>query len=229
MLSPVRYGQRKFRPGGTAGSTFSLIAVTLGTGTIGFPYVIEQNGYIFGPILIVIGAWMSWYTGMCIVKSAEATGRNRYEDIAMKIYGKKTSRVTSWLNFICLIFFAVAFVVYVKNAIPNILLLYITKDKLGWLAKTDFMDPGGIFWASLFSFLVLFPLSIPRNASTLRYSSLAGVLCSMYLTLAIVIVFWTNKKVVDKPLSNMGKIKPFNITTAGILNSFPVVIFAYMY
>jgi amino acid permease len=87
MLSPVRYGQRKFRAGGTSGSVFSLIAATLGSGTISFPYAVMMNGYILGPLLILIGAGISYYTGMLIVKASEKTGRTRYEDIALAIYG----------------------------------------------------------------------------------------------------------------------------------------------
>lgn len=71
MLSPVRYGRRKFRAGGTSGSVFSLIAATLGSGTISFPYAVMMNGYILGPLLIIMGACISYYTGMLIVKSAE--------------------------------------------------------------------------------------------------------------------------------------------------------------
>ena len=33
--------KRKFRAGGTAGSVFSLIAATLGAGTITFPYAVS--------------------------------------------------------------------------------------------------------------------------------------------------------------------------------------------
>jgi amino acid permease len=40
MLSPVRYGQRKFRAGGTSGSVFSLVAATLGSGTLSFSYAV---------------------------------------------------------------------------------------------------------------------------------------------------------------------------------------------
>ena len=82
MLSPVRYGQRKFRAGGTSGSVFSLIAATLGSGTLTFPYAVMMNGYILGPIFIIMGAGISYYTGMLIVKCSEITGRTRYEDIA---------------------------------------------------------------------------------------------------------------------------------------------------
>ena len=40
-------------------------------------------------------------------------------------------------------------------------------------------------------------MSIPRNVSALRYFSLAGVLCSMYLSLAVAGVFLKNKNDTD--------------------------------
>ena len=67
MLSPVRYTQRKFRAGGTSGSIFSLIAATLGAGTLTFPYAVKENGVIFGTFLILFGAMISYYTGMLLV------------------------------------------------------------------------------------------------------------------------------------------------------------------
>lgn len=60
-----------FRAGGFFGSIFSLIAVTLGTGTISFAYVIMKLGYALGSIMIALGAAISYYTGMLIVKSSQ--------------------------------------------------------------------------------------------------------------------------------------------------------------
>jgi amino acid permease len=145
MLSPVRFGQRKFRAGGTSGSVFSLIAATLGSGTLCFAYAVMMNGYILGPLLIVFGAMISFYTGMLIVKAAEHTGRTRYEDIALALYGKKWSRVVSYLNLACLIGFTFSYIVYVKVAIPQIIEMYACPDKGSgecegvseWLANTN--------------------------------------------------------------------------------------------
>ena len=74
--------QRKFRAGGTSGSIFSLIAATLGSGTISFAYAIMVNGILLGSALIILGALISYYTGMLIVKVATETQCNRYEDFA---------------------------------------------------------------------------------------------------------------------------------------------------
>ena len=79
-----------------------------------------KNGYILGPILIMFGAIMSYYTGMLIVKCSEHTGRTRYEDIALKIYGPRVARITSILNLICLIGFEISYIVFVSNSVPEI-------------------------------------------------------------------------------------------------------------
>mmetsp|Transcript_9468 Transcript_9468/g.12690 ORF Transcript_9468/g.12690 Transcript_9468/m.12690 type:complete len:126 (+) Transcript_9468:307-684(+) len=124
MLSPVRYTQRKFRAGGTSGSIFSLIAATLGSGTISFAYAIAANGIILGAILIIVGALISYYTGMLLVHCSNVTGRHRYEDMAEKLYGKRCKNITSILNLLCLMGFIMTYIVYIKSMVPAILLLF---------------------------------------------------------------------------------------------------------
>lgn len=228
MLSPVRFGQHKFRAGGTSGSVFSLIAATLGSGTISFAYAVMMNGYVLGPILIVCGALLSYYTGMLIVKCSVFTGKTRYEDIALSLYGKKASRITSALNLICLVGFVFTYIGYVKTAIPAIIKHYTanpdgkTYDVASiWISET--------FWCLIFTFVIMFPMSIPRAASALRYSSLFGVLCSMYLCVAVVIVFYTDKNVVPDTSRNFADLQPVTLTFDGVVSTVPLIIFAYMY
>jgi len=127
---PFLYFQHLFRAGGKEGSIFSLIAATLGSGTLSFAYAVMMNGYILGPVLIIIGAILSYYTGMLIVKSADFTGRTRYEDIALALFGPKMARFTSFLNLTCLIGFTFSYIVYVKNAIPGIIELYTDEESI---------------------------------------------------------------------------------------------------
>mmetsp|Transcript_17105 Transcript_17105/g.12152 ORF Transcript_17105/g.12152 Transcript_17105/m.12152 type:complete len:161 (-) Transcript_17105:1121-1603(-) len=128
MLSPMRYAQRKFRAGGTSGSVFSLIAATLGAGTLTFPYAVMMNGIGLGCILIVLGACTSYYTGMLLVHCSNYTGRHRYEDIALKLYGSKCRVITSILSLLCLMGFIMSFIVYIKTMMPLILLNFWTAD-----------------------------------------------------------------------------------------------------
>ena len=121
-----------------------------------------KNGYILGPILIVFGACISYYTGMLIVKCSEYTGRTRYEDIALKLYGPKVARITSGLNLVCLIGFEISYIVFVSNAVLDIL-----KIENSFYPK--------VLCSIVYSFFILFPMSLPRNVSALRYFSLTGV------------------------------------------------------
>ena len=84
-----------------------------------------KNGYILGPILIVAGALISYYTAMLIVKASEVTDRTRYEDIALALFGKRMALATSILNLVCLIGFTFTYVVYVKKAMPFIVELFV--------------------------------------------------------------------------------------------------------
>jgi amino acid permease len=219
--------QRKFRAGGTSGSIFSLIAATLGSGTISFPFAIQQNGILLGIILILLGASISYYTGMLLVKVSNRTQCNRYEDFAFKLYGHRCRQITSGLNLACLIGFGISYIVYVKSMLPEILLKFWTVDELPAFIVSD--EWGQIFWATLFSFGMLLPMSLPRSINALRYSSLFGVLCSVYLSLAVFFVFYCDKEMVPDPAQNFKDAELFTLSFTGVVSSFPFIIFAYMY
>jgi amino acid permease len=68
-------------------STISIVAATVGSGNISLAYAFMKNGYILGMMTIIIGALLSFYTGMLIVRCSHYTGKLRYEDIASSIYG----------------------------------------------------------------------------------------------------------------------------------------------
>lgn len=90
------------------------MAATLGAGTLSFPYAISENGMIWGTILIIIGAAVSIYTGMLLVIVSNYTKSHRYEDYALKLYGKKMSLATSIMNLLCLMSFIMSYIVIVS-------------------------------------------------------------------------------------------------------------------
>jgi amino acid permease len=59
----------------------------MGAGTITIPFIIYENGMIFGVFLILFGGSLSLFTGFLIAYAAEITGGHNYEEIAFKIYG----------------------------------------------------------------------------------------------------------------------------------------------
>jgi amino acid permease len=114
MLAPLKYVQLKFADGGINASVFSVIQVTLGAGILTFPYAIMENGIVLGTILIIFGGLISWYTSMLLIKASDHCCRERMEDIALAMYGRKFAILTSILNVTALLGFNMSYIVYVR-------------------------------------------------------------------------------------------------------------------
>jgi amino acid permease len=73
------------------------------------------NGIALGLILIMLGAIISYYSGMLLVVASNYTGRHKYDAMAWELYGVKFSKLTSICNLVCLLGFVMSFIVYVSN------------------------------------------------------------------------------------------------------------------
>ena len=65
------------------------MVVCLGAGTVTIPQVFYKNGIIYGTIFICLGGLLSLYTGYLIAFCAEHTNGRSFEEIAVKLYGKR--------------------------------------------------------------------------------------------------------------------------------------------
>lgn len=96
-------------------SVFGLVILCLGSGTLTFPYIFYANGVLLGVLLIFFGAAISVYTGFLIIKCAEHCNATRYEDIAMRLFGKKMSIFTSVMILLTMLGFVIAYIVLVSS------------------------------------------------------------------------------------------------------------------
>lgn len=89
---------------------------------------------------------------------------------------------------------------------------------------------GYLFWSALFSYGVVFPLSMVRKLSALRFSSLFSFFCGIYVVLVLVLVCLFNREITPE-LGQSLQIAAtrFDITATGIFNSFPLIVFSFMY
>ncbi len=82
---------RAFGPmnqGSLRGSIFALCAVAIGSGVLSLPFVLKQNGFILGTLLIMIGAVSGYFSmHMILVRSIE-TGKKNYSELAFLAGGK---------------------------------------------------------------------------------------------------------------------------------------------
>ena len=104
----------KPREGTIKSSIFSIVILCLGSGTLTFPYIFYANGLYIGLGLILFGASISVFSGWLIVQCAEELGARRYEDIALKLYGRKMATFTSVMMLLTMLGFVIAYIVLVS-------------------------------------------------------------------------------------------------------------------
>lgn len=214
-------------PGSVESSVFGLVILCLGSGTLTFPYIFYENGLVFGILLISIGASISMYTGWLIVKTAEYCDATRYEDIAMKLYGRGMSRFTSVMILLTMLGFVIAYIVLLKSLLPLTIESVTGSTLPGWMGNTF---GGHIFWSGLFSYLVVFPLTLARKLSALRFSSLFSFFCGIYVVCVLVFVPLCNRDITPEIGASLNKAaSEFDISARGIFTCFPLIVFSFMY
>ena len=123
--------------------------------------------------------------------------------------------------------FITSYIVYIKSMLPTILLLFWTEDELPGFIVSDVW--GQIFWATIFSFALLFPMSLPRSINALRFTSFFGVLCSVYLSLAVFFVFYCDKSLVPDPKKNFEDAELFTVSDSLCLSQPNLTHLFYLY
>ena len=112
--SPGRFVKTQMREGSTNASVFSLVIICLGAGTLTIPYAFFSNGYYVGTLCILLGGFLSAFTGYLIGYCACKTNGCSYEEIALATYGPKWQKITSACMIPCHMGFVVSYTVLVS-------------------------------------------------------------------------------------------------------------------
>lgn len=102
----------------------SIIATTIGISSISYSYIVMKLGYGLGSIVTMAAALLSAYTANTQIKCAVNTNRFRFEDITLATFGPKSARFASFLNLSYLVMVILAFLTYLKHAIPDLIIAF---------------------------------------------------------------------------------------------------------
>ena len=200
LSSPSRYMAKKFQAGGLKSSMLTILASTVGAGILSLPYVVNLSGLYQGIVLFVLGMIVSLYTCQLLVLSAEKTGKLTYESIGMQLYGKKMQTFCEVNMIINNYGTAVGYIVLLKSLIPNsLVLLGIENDVL----------TSTYLWGISITVIIVYPLSLMKQISALRYTSLLSCIACIYLGIAVFYGFFSmrgsdaNERFQDAPAVEM--------------------------
>ena len=204
-----------------------MVILCLGSGTLTFPYIFYANGLVFGVLLILFGAGISVYTGWLVVKCAEYCDAARYEDIATQLYGSRCSKFSSVMILLTMLGFVIAYIVLLKSLLPQTIEALTGNTLPSFIGDTT---GGHIFWSALFSYAVVLPLALVRKLSALRFASLFSMFCGIYVVLVLAFVCLCDRDITpDLGASLSEAASKLDITAKGVFNSFPLIVFSFMY
>ena len=209
----------------------------MGATTVTVPLIYYENGMVLGTFFILFGGVMSMFSAYLICYCCEHIGGTRYEDIALKLYGIKGLRFTSVCNMLCNEGFLISYMVLFKNLMPYTIELLMGHDKDPTKVLPHALsnnDTGHIVWAVLFSYICVFPLSLPRKLSALRFSSFMSFGISLFIVFSIFSLSF--RETADEGPGHYDfkerwdyAVNAPKVSLSGIFASLPLIIFAFMY
>ena len=130
-------------------------------------------------------------------------------------------------NLITLVGFAVTYLVYIKALIPHILDITLGHENIPNILGRD-IQKAEIFWAWIYTFLILIPISIPRKINTLRFMSFAGCIWTAYFIIWVIWLFFFDRKLVPNISQNLRDASYVNFTLGGMVHAIPYINFNYL-
>ena len=220
-----------FREGSVRGSVFNLCSATLGAGALALPYAFSRAGWLLGFFMLIVGAIGTIFSIRMLVVARDLTGYTSYEDLTVKLFGRKMGLLVE-VNIIVFCFgTGVAYLI----AVGDILEPVFENTGLGpWIAGIKPGTPWDeesrrhvrVLAMSIFFAVLMFPLSLLERINSLRFTSFFGVFSICYLVFATV-YHSTNTMIQEGFDVTWGEAKLINFNILDFAQAMPIIMFAF--
>lgn len=190
-------------------------------------YIFWATGIWIGSILIILGVIFIAVVSQTIVRCATHFRTHVFDEIALKAYGPWTAKFTSAMMILTQMGYIIANVILVKTMLPLGLETQFKRPLHPLIANTS---GGQTFWAAVFTFGVVMPLSMPRELSSAIYTNVLCLFFGIYLMVAIAINFLIDRENVPyiPEALKIAAFAPKLTIWQGIASSVPLLIFDLM-
>eukprot|EP00929_Paragymnodinium_shiwhaense_P040731 TRINITY_DN21221_c0_g1_i5.p1 TRINITY_DN21221_c0_g1~~TRINITY_DN21221_c0_g1_i5.p1 ORF type:complete len:567 (-),score=107.66 TRINITY_DN21221_c0_g1_i5:330-2030(-) len=195
-------------------TVFNLSNTMIGGGILGLPFAMQQNGWAFGVMLLLLVTVASDVTTWMLLYCVDATKEGSYAMVAENLVGPKLGILVDVIIFINILGTCTSYIVIIGDIVPPFL---------------HFLGAPGIFqdrstMLVVVALAVLLPLSSLRHLGALRYVSLA---CLAVILLLVAVLTCMAAGLIEVSRPGDAALVSVSSDPLAILGQFPVLLFAF--
>lgn len=158
------------------GSGAAIIANTIGAGLLSLPFTVQRAGLLSGAIALAFTGSLNLCGALLLARCAHLSGAATFRGILDASLGARVGYFFSGVLSVYTLGSCASYVVVVADVLKE---LFEGRPGAAFLAEPRLALPA-------IAALVLFPLSLLRNLSSLRATSTLSLLCVVYTSLLVV-------------------------------------------
>jgi len=155
------------------GAFSNFLNSIVGAGIIGMPYAMRHCGLVMGLFLLIFVGFLTDISVRMMVEMGIDLECMNYEHLAKKIFGQRGYTVITVFMFFIAFGAMIAYCIIIGDVVPAI---------MGW-EETAEVRAGSMIVCSL---LVMYPLALLKDMSSLAFTSTASVVADMILVCIVV-------------------------------------------
>uniref|UniRef100_A0A4W4GA24 Amino acid transporter transmembrane domain-containing protein n=1 Tax=Electrophorus electricus TaxID=8005 RepID=A0A4W4GA24_ELEEL len=179
---------------GSCGAVFIMLKSALGAGLLNFPWAFEKAGGVNRAITVELVSLIFLISGLVILGYASSISRqNSYHEVVRDVCGRRIGQLCQICFVFNLFMISVAFLVVVQDQLDKLCLsLYETVTGCKEMPYHWYTDES--FALCFMCLLLILPLSIPKEISIQKYTSVLGTLAASYLCVAIIVKYYIKEE-----------------------------------
>ena len=217
------------KPGRTRALTITMAMASVGSGVLALPSSLRSTSLAPGLLLLLSASLASWFCNATISRIALRKPRaNTYASVAKETLGEKCAVLIETLLVVLLVFVIAALLVVLGDA-----LLLLVKGYADMCAKGA--HPDDLLCTYVHSrsqlmltllLLVIFPLSLIRDITSLRFTSLMGALAIAYVLFTL--CYGASLEVQKRGLRATIQLLPvWTFSASSFVSASPVILLSY--
>ncbi|KAM6937733.1 putative sodium-coupled neutral amino acid transporter 8a [Xenentodon cancila] len=193
---------------GSMGAIFIMLKSALGAGLLNFPWAFDRAGGIRNAVTVELISLVFLISGLIILGySSSISGQCSYQAVVRELCGPAIGQLCEICFIFNLFMISVAFLVLVNDQLEKLCVsLYematgLPKSEMPYHFYTDQR-----FALLLLCIFLILPMSVSKEMNIQKYISVLGTLAATYLTVAIVVKYYTMPAILARstPLYSSG-------------------------